>query len=72
MKPRYVVINQNERDSFEKEWQLPYGYGFCPIYYDPQEAIEMLEVFVQSNLADENDWIVEEITEEGRVLYYRM
>ena len=47
MKPRYAVINEYERDMFEKEWQVPYGYGKCFVSTNPQEAIQILESFLE-------------------------
>jgi len=40
MKPRYVVIDKNKRDEFEKDWQLPYGYGGCRIFLNLGDAID--------------------------------
>ena len=65
MRPRYVVLNEMERDDFEKKHQLSYGYGCLDIYEDIEEAI------------DEADWhgigfIVEEVSEDGRQAIYRV
>lgn len=27
MKPRYAIINTEDRDEFERNWHLPYGYN---------------------------------------------
>lgn len=43
MKPRYVIIDKSRRDRFEKEWQLPYGYGGCRIFLDAQDAVDELK-----------------------------
>ena len=73
MKDRYVVININERDEFEKTYQLPYGYGNSPIKptTNPQEAIDCLKK-LDGYKNDLNDWIVERISDFGRELYYRL
>ncbi len=74
MKPRYAVINQNERDKFEKKWQLPYGYKDCFITTKPQEAIDMLEEM--AGIADASELIIEKIEFDGqnvvREFYYRI
>ena len=72
MKPRYTVVNLFERDNFEKEWQLPFGYGNNIISFDPQEPIDLLHRLVEQYNKDPNDFIVEKITKEGRELYYRI
>ena len=65
MKPRYVVLNEMERDDFEKEHQLPYGYGMLDIYWDVEEAIEEAEFCGVG-------YIVEEVSEDGRQAIYRV
>lgn len=65
MKPRYAVLNEMERDDFEKNYHLSYGYGCLDIFEDVEEAIE------------EADWagigyIVEEVSEDGRQAVYRV
>ena len=72
MKPRYAVINEYERDQFEKEWQLPYGYAKCFVSLNPQEAIDVLEKFLNSHDINSTVWIVEKISDEGREFYYRI
>lgn len=67
MKPRYVILNEVERDAFEKRWQLPYGYGDTVIFSDLEEA--MLELDSLYNPTTE--WVVEEISDEGRQVVYR-
>lgn len=34
MKPRYAIVDENAREKFEREWQLPYGYGNCVVSCD--------------------------------------
>jgi len=43
MIPRYVILNVKERDEFEKNFQLPYGYKGCFISYDLNDAIDQIE-----------------------------
>ncbi len=74
MKPRYVVIDEFERDKFEKEWQMPYGYfneSFNPTF-DPKEAVEYLKRLVNVGNVNPTTTIVEKISDEGRELYYRI
>lgn len=69
MKPRYVIVNEAERNQFEKEWQMPYGYAQCPIFLDPEEAIS----FYMRNYTDHERlvFIVERIDEEGREFFFK-
>lgn len=40
MKTRYAVVNQKEKEKFEKKWEMPYGYNNCPkICFNQNEAI---------------------------------
>ena len=66
MKPRYVVINEMDRDDFEKKWEIPYGYSECEIHIDLESAIDELEAYYSSS-----EWVVEEITDVGRIVVYR-
>lgn len=50
---RYGVVNDVNRNDYEKEWQLPYGYSH--LTYDKQEAIAHCRDLKNS------DFIVEEI-----------
>ncbi len=75
MIPRYAVVNQYDREVFENEWQLPYGYAAegSFIYTNPKEAIRMLHLICEGDpVIRPDEWIVEKISEEGRELYYRM
>lgn len=65
MKPRYAVLNEMERDDFEKESHLPYGYGAVDVYDDFEQAM------------DEAEWmgsgfVVEEVSEDGRQVVHRV
>lgn len=71
MKPRYVVVCPSERDKFEKEWQMPYGYILSFPTFNPHEAISLLYELVDKT-GDVDKWIVEKISDEGRELYYRI
>ena len=71
MKPRYAVIDEYERDKFEKEWQMPYGYSRCFVSFSPQAAIDVLEKIDHFG-SDCTTLIVEKISDEGRELYYRI
>ena len=66
MKPRYVVINEMDRDDFEQKYALSYGYGDCEVHMDVMDAIEELEEYY-----DTNEWVVEEISNGGRQIVYR-
>lgn len=75
MNTLYAVVNEYERDKFEKEWQLPYGYKDCFITTDPREAIEMLKEICEGE-NEASEMIVEKISTEwpdfGRELYFRI
>lgn len=67
MKPRYVVINEVERNEFENKWQVPYGYGEFDIHIEIEDAIDEIEEFYYGS----NEWVIEKITDEGRQIVYR-
>lgn len=68
MKHRFVVIDQLARDQFEKEWQMPYGYGNCFVSIDVEEAIQYFE----ENIPEyETTFVVEKIDDEGREVIYK-
>ena len=71
MKPRYAVVNEYERDKFEKEWQMPYGYILGFPTFNPKKAIQILHELVLDG-CDGTQMIVEKISDEGRELYYRI
>jgi len=67
MIPRFVIINISERNEFEKEYQLPYGYGDCPIFDDIDDAIRGLKSIPELY----KGCAVEKIDDHGRdVVYY--
>lgn len=65
MIPRYIVLNEAERDDFEKEYHLSYGYGGLDIYFDFEEAMDEAEYYG-------NGYVVEEVSEDGRQVIYRI
>ena len=67
MIPRYVIIDEEERDGFEKEYQLPYGYNNCFIAYSFEEAVMEMHF-----LMDQGQFLsVERIDGDGREIVYR-
>ena len=68
MKPRFAVIDIEERDSFEKEYQIPYGYAASFVSFDMEEAINYLE-----DKYDESEvtMVVEKVDEDGREVVYK-
>jgi len=72
MIPRYAIVDEFEREEFEKRWQIPYGYGECYITADPDDAIRVYEEIVETVGEEEaNSFIIEEIYEGGKTLFYR-
>lgn len=39
IKDRYGVVNEEERDKYEKKWQIPCGYKFVSFNYREAEDI---------------------------------
>ena len=68
MKARFAVIDIEERDSFEKEYHLPYGYAASFVSFDMEEAIDYLE---DNYGPEEITRAVEQIDEDGREVVYR-
>lgn len=68
MVPRYAVINEEHRNWFEKEFQLPYGYSNCFLTFSFEEAMERCQI-MPSNGIDEF-WSVEKIDEYGKEIVY--
>ena len=69
MKPRYAIIDEYEREKFEKEWQMPYGYSHCFISNEAKTAIQWLENHYEES---ETTVIIEKISEGGYIeLFYR-
>jgi len=60
MKARYIIIDEDVRNGFEKEWQLPYGYSNCFITFDFEEAIYFLS----------EGQSIEKVDEEGKEIVY--
>ena len=72
MIPRYAIIDEFERDEFEKKWHMPYGYGTCYITADPEDAIEVYEeMLYMTDDGPETSLIIEEFTENSKTLFYR-
>lgn len=67
MVPRYVIINERERDEFEKEWQLPFGYDGCFITFEFADAIDQIKRFAY----DYSGCSIERIDEHGREIVYK-
>ena len=67
MIPRYVILNVKERDEFEKEFQLPYGYKGCFISYDLNDAIDQLTRYGY----EYSGCSIERIDEYGREIVYK-
>jgi hypothetical protein len=55
MKPRYAVVDKEERDKFEREYQMPYGYGNIPIYFDLGKAINFRNKLTKKCIIEEYD-----------------
>ena len=80
MKPRYVIVDEVEREKFEKRWHMPYGYADARIYMNPVNAVNALNDIVELEKRHvhimgspvSSDLIVEKISKEGRELYYRI
>lgn len=68
MKPRFAVLNELERNDFEKEWHLSYGYAAAFVTTDIEQAMEWLETEVPES---EFGWVIEEVTSKGRSVVYR-
>lgn len=69
MKARYVVINDDHRNWFEKEFQLPYGYSNCFISFDFNEVMERCRMKPTNGF--NSSWVVEKIDEFGKEIVYR-
>ena len=61
---RYAILNEEKRDKFEKEYQMPYGYGNCEIFDDVDVAIDRFHF----NYGE--GWIIEEYNSNGRSTVY--
>lgn len=69
MKARYAVIDEEERNWFEKEFQLPFGYSNCFVSLDLEEAIERMRIYKKNS--SNVRWVVEKIDEDGKEIVYR-
>lgn len=65
MKPRFVIVNELERQHFEKYFELPYGYNSCPIFFSYDEALDHFE----NNLSqkDQLNSVIEQWDRVGKV-----
>lgn len=43
MKPLYCALSIKDRDEFEKEYQIPYGYGSSVIFEDFDGAVKYVD-----------------------------
>lgn len=68
MIPRFVVIDELEREEFEKEWHIVYGYGNCFVSNDIEEAIIYMEEKVYEY---ETTFIIEKVDDTGKETVYR-
>jgi hypothetical protein len=39
----YAIVNEKERNRFEREYQIPYGYYNCVLFFDLGEAIDLYD-----------------------------
>ena len=62
MKSRYVLVNEKEKVTFEKKWQLPYGYVNSPITFNPAEAGQWLDNIVELG-ENPDQWYISKINE---------
>lgn len=60
---RYAIINVEDRDNFEKEWQLPYGYNNCYVNTDLGDTIDEFRYYYDGR---HEGYIIEKIDEYGR------
>jgi len=69
MEPVYAIINEKERDNFEKKWFIPYGYFNCELFTNLDEAIEVYEM-VYTKMDRENHVIEKVVYGEREVIYW--
>lgn len=71
MKPRYVIVNETEKQYFEKYFELPYGYNSCPIFFSFEEAKNYFDNVL--SLEDQLNCIIERWNKIGEVelVYYK-
>ena len=68
MKPRYIIINEEKRTWFEKEWQLPHGYAHHYITFSLENAIDQLKNY-SSYTRDRLS--IERVDDFGREIVYK-
>ena len=64
MIPKFAVLNVEKRTWFEKEFQLPYGYGHCFVTFDMDKAIRECK-------NKPVNWVVERIDDKGKEIVFR-
>ena len=69
MKPVYAIVNPEEREKFEKEWFVSYGYADCELFDNLEDAIEEYEKNWYDDAYRERH-IIERIDSEGREIVY--
>ena len=68
MIPIYAIINEKERNDFEKKYQIPYGYGLCEFFYDYDTAYEF---FDEEKIDYHESFVIEKVDSNGREIIYR-
>lgn len=63
MIPRFVLVDEDEKQRFETKWQLPYGFSTCPITTNAYQAKEWLDIVEE--LDPEKTWVIIEIDDYG-------
>jgi len=56
---RYVIIDAKVRDEFEKQYQIPYGYGWTKIYEGNKGRIEAFEDY--KKFPNDGNLVIEKI-----------
>lgn len=69
MKARFVIIDPKERNDFEKQWQLPYGYSNCEIFMDRDKAIDWFNKSLGK--LDRKKYVIEMCDAGKRQIVYR-
>ena len=62
MKPRYAVVNDEERKEFESFWQMPYGYSKCPVFEEYEQAQEFFKNDLKTSFSKDivDKFVIEE------------
>lgn len=77
MKPIYAVLNKNERDEFEKKYQVPFGYSKARVFFDLSDAIGNFKEQIGflktlgTNRSLYEDLIIEKVTELKKEIVYK-